>query len=87
MGYRISYQTDKTKSRRTSDCQSTATAFGIFLLFSAVAFRLLEPEGSQRFRDLILPNIASVIAFVENSELSQSVYAFCQDVLCEIYGS
>lgn len=86
MSYRISYNSGKANNHKIIQSQTAATAFGCFLVVSAVIFRLLEPDSSEQFRDLILPEVQKVIALLEDSDMADSVHAFYQDIIADLKG-
>ena len=81
MGYRISYGSSDGKVRKVANTSTISTVFGCFMILSAIVFRILEPEGSEAFRECFIPMAETVNAFIENAEDFHSVEVFCLEIL------
>ena len=80
MGYRISYEHGKGERASLWEIPVSRT-MGYVLLLAAIIFRFLQPGVAESVRQQLLPEVTAVTAWMDGLAISDTVQAFCQDIL------
>ena len=80
MSYRISYERG-TGERASLWEIPISRLIGCVMLVIAIIFRLFQPGVVESVREQLLPEAKEVMAWMDDFALSNTVQAFCQDIL------